>query len=126
MRARSPQYEGGTIDLSQPTVVGYFLYSQREVNNNQQLAETLRAFQSSIDRARPELERNHIRVVETYRDSITLRWADGNTKTYATASNEDGRVGYHLFHPETTPINLPASSGAMNLVAEAHRYLRMP
>jgi hypothetical protein len=122
--SRQPQYDGGTVDLTRPTVVGYFLYSQREVNNERQLQVTLAAFQKSLDRARSQLERQQIRVVETYRDSITLRWPDGSTKTYSTASREDGRVGYHLFHPETTPIVLPGGEEETDLVEEAHRYFR--
>jgi hypothetical protein len=123
---RSEQADTSTVDLSHPTVVGYFLYSEREVYNDPALRDALGAFQGALDRARGRLQESGIQVVETYRDSMRLKWEDGRTKTYVTRSREDGRIGYHFFLPGGTPVNVPTPDGELDLVAEAQRYLLAP
>lgn len=104
--ARALGSDSTIVDLRKPTIVAYFVVTQAEADSNHGIATVLEDFQYSLDRARPHLEKKGLQVIETYRDSIRLRWPDGREQNYRTADSDSTRVGYHFFKPGATPISI--------------------
>ncbi len=124
-RAGSPTPAGvdsATVDLSKPTVVAYFVVTDAEADTNDRIATVLEDFQYSLDRARRHLEGRGLQVVETYSDSIRLRWPNGREQTYPTADSDSTRVGYHFFKPGATPMSIGHVLTDSDLFDEAARY----
>jgi hypothetical protein len=114
--------DSGVVDLSKPTLVAYFVVTNAEADTNDRIATVLEDFQYSLDRARRHLEGRGIQVVETYNDSIRLRWPDGRVQTYRTADSDSSRVGYHFFKPGSTPLSIGHVLTDSDLFDEAARY----
>jgi hypothetical protein len=124
-RAASPRPAGvdsATVDLSKPTVVAYFVVTHAEADTNDRIATVLEDFQYSLGRARRHLEGRGLQVVETYSDSIRLRWPNGREQTYRTADSDSTRVGYHFFKPGATPMSIGHVLTDSDLFDEAARY----
>ena len=110
------------VDLARPTVVAYFVVTQAQADSDQGIATVLDDFQYSLDRARSHLEHQGLQVVETYSDSIRLRWPDGRVRSFRTADPDSSRVGYHFFKPGATPISISNVLTDSDLFDAAKRY----
>jgi|SRR6267378_3404629 len=120
--ARPVASDSTVVDLRRPTVIAYFMATQAEADSSHAIATVLDDFQYSLDRARPHLEKQGVQVIETYRDSIRLRWPDGREQTYRAADSDSTRVGYHFFKPGATPISIGHVMTDSDLFDEAAGY----
>ncbi|SRR6266404_2463270 len=120
--ARPVAPDSTIVDLRRPTLIAYFVVTQAEADSSHAIATVLDDFQYSLDRARPHLEKQGLQVIETYRNSIRLRWPDGREQTYRTADSDSTRVGYHFFKPGATPVSIGHVMTDSDLFDEAAGY----
>ncbi len=117
--------DNAVVVVSGPTLIGFFpKVNQREVDEDQDLAEILSDFQYHLGRAREHLERRGVSVYELYTAEIRIHEA-GAVRTFVPDSDRVN-LGVYLVSPGQEPQILYGVMTDVDLLMAAHLYFGLP
>lgn len=110
----------GTVDISGPTLIGFFPRLTRARMADSGFAGRLREFQAGLAHLRPGFERAGVAVFEQYTDTLAVREPGRGLQIYVPPG-EDG-MGYYLAAPGRDPDIIPGFRSERELQEAVWRY----
>ncbi|MDF1505823.1 hypothetical protein [Roseisolibacter sp. H3M3-2] len=101
-RADAPSHDAAPIAVGGPTLVGYLIATQAEVDADDELATVAEDFQFHLADARDSLVRRGVAVHARTTSPIVYR-VDGRTARFRPAADSEG-VGYLWLRPGRAPV----------------------
>lgn len=109
------------ISVKGATIVAFFNVTQKEVDEDEALAEGLSDFQFHTLRAEKQLKQFNVSLHWRYGDSFTVT-IDGET---ISVHIEKGKRGYYYFAPSKRPNVIYGIGADVDIVQTAEEYFQL-